>query len=155
MDCQRFWGDIWRKRGDIWRKREEYNEGAECLNDMQRSASFPQQAEICIKERNIREIIIHLNPKWRPINCSFVCMLISPLCLLERDRARWSAGILDKKRFTECHARIAERAIQHIDRQRRRSTRSRMANQGENCYSSALKILQKGALWTTTGRYRV
>ena len=60
----------------------KYNEGAECLNDMQRSASFPQQAEICIKERNIREIIIHLNLKWRLINCSFVCMLISPLCLI-------------------------------------------------------------------------
>ena len=27
-------------------------------------------------------IIIHLIPKWRPINYSFVCMLISPLCLL-------------------------------------------------------------------------
>ena len=25
---------------------------------------------------------IHLIPKWRPINCSFVCMLISPLCLV-------------------------------------------------------------------------
>ena len=27
-------------------------------------------------------IIIHLIPKWRPINYPFVCMLISPLCLL-------------------------------------------------------------------------
>ena len=25
---------------------------------------------------------IHLIPKWRPINCSFVCLLISPLCLV-------------------------------------------------------------------------
>ena len=25
---------------------------------------------------------IHLIPKWRPINYSFVCMLISPLCLI-------------------------------------------------------------------------
>ena len=25
---------------------------------------------------------IHLIPKWRPINCSFVCMLINPLCLV-------------------------------------------------------------------------
>ena len=26
--------------------------------------------------------VIHLIPKWRPINYSFVCMLISPLCLI-------------------------------------------------------------------------
>ena len=26
--------------------------------------------------------IIHLIPKWLPINYSFVCMLISPLCLI-------------------------------------------------------------------------
>ena len=25
---------------------------------------------------------IHFIPKWRPINYSFVCMLISPLCLV-------------------------------------------------------------------------
>ena len=25
---------------------------------------------------------IHLIPKWRPINYSFVCMFISPLCLI-------------------------------------------------------------------------
>ena len=25
---------------------------------------------------------IHLIPKWRPINYSFLCMLISPLCLI-------------------------------------------------------------------------
>ena len=26
--------------------------------------------------------LIHLIPKWRPINYSFVCMLISPVCLI-------------------------------------------------------------------------
>ena len=30
----------------------------------------------------ICRIIIHLIPKWRPINYSFVCMFISPLCLI-------------------------------------------------------------------------
>ena len=27
-------------------------------------------------------IVIHLIPKWRPINYIFVCMLISPLCIV-------------------------------------------------------------------------
>ena len=27
-------------------------------------------------------IVIHLIPKWQPINYSFVCMLISPLCIV-------------------------------------------------------------------------
>ena len=30
----------------------------------------------------INEVQIQLIPKWRPINYSFVCMLISPLCLI-------------------------------------------------------------------------
>ena len=29
-----------------------------------------------------KSYIIHLIPKWRPINYSFVSMLISPLCLV-------------------------------------------------------------------------
>ena len=38
-----------------------------------------------VPEKNeppFQEKLIHLIPKWRPINYSFVCMLISPLCLV-------------------------------------------------------------------------
>ena len=32
--------------------------------------------------RTKKKLPIHLIPKWRPINYSFVCMVISPLCLI-------------------------------------------------------------------------
>ena len=34
-------------------------------------------------------LYIHLIPKWRPINYSFVCMLISPLCLILTSKFFW------------------------------------------------------------------
>ena len=39
---------------------------------------FREINEVRLKKHNC----IHLIPKWRPINYSFVCMFISPLCLI-------------------------------------------------------------------------
>ena len=40
------------------------------------------------KESVVQGRWINLIPKWWPIHCSFVCMLISPLCLLNMDKAQ-------------------------------------------------------------------
>ena len=40
------------------------------------------------KENVVQGRWIHLIPKWWPIHCSFVCMLISPLCLLKMYKAQ-------------------------------------------------------------------
>ena len=40
------------------------------------------------KESVVQGRWIHLIPKWWPIHCSFVCMLISPLCLLNMYKAQ-------------------------------------------------------------------
>ena len=37
---------------------------------------------VCMLISPLRLVNIHLIPKWRPINYSFVCMFISPLCLI-------------------------------------------------------------------------
>ena len=57
-------------------------------------------------------IVIHLIPKWRPINYSFVCMLISPLrliftskffCFLYVDEAKRVMNMQTKEYFIGRH----------------------------------------------------
>ena len=43
------------------------------------------------------ENLIHLIPKWRPINHSFVCMLISPLCLVNMYKQMRERGLINKQ----------------------------------------------------------
>ena len=41
---------------------------------------------------------IHLIPKWQPINYSFVCMLISPLCLINMCKTQKNFEVKMKQR---------------------------------------------------------
>ena len=41
--------------------------------------------------------LIHLIPKWRPINHSFVCMFISPLCLVNMYKQMRERGLINKQ----------------------------------------------------------
>ena len=41
---------------------------------------------------------IHLIPKWRPINYSFVCMLISPLCLVSTYKTQKNFAVKMRKK---------------------------------------------------------
>ena len=56
---------------------------SDCENVIDNACSFFLSRSWSRSEKNIFfDVDIHLIPKWRPINYSFVCMFISPLCLI-------------------------------------------------------------------------
>ena len=58
-----------------------YENGEEIMHTLDQLRVF-NKSRICGKCIKESTVSIHLIPKWRPINYSFVSMFISPLCLI-------------------------------------------------------------------------